>query len=108
MFFPYGTTLTVVRAAGVDSFGDPSGDASEHDLDDCAVWPGQTSELVGGQDTVTADYTALVPPGSDVVATDQVRYAGGMYTIVGQPQVYESPFSGLNPGIVINLQKVTG
>ena len=106
-------TETLTRLRGTrDRFGDPT-PGSEQDIDGCVVWPRDanasgSNEHLDGRDTVIVGYSALLPPGTDVKATDQIRWRGSVYDVIGEPGVYTTPFSGTDPGVTISLQRVTG
>jgi hypothetical protein len=47
----------------------------------------------------TDGYTCYLPPGADVIAGDRIEYGGNVYTINGEPRVWQSP-----TGMVSNTQ----
>lgn len=105
-------TLTRVRQARA-RHGDPSGTPDELTIQGCVVWPGDanasgSNEKTDRQDTVIVGYSALLPPGSDVLATDQLRWRGEPYEVVGQPSIYTTPFTGTDPGVLVSMRRVTG
>lgn len=110
MGFPFGETVTIVRrvAPVFPTMGDAPAVATSTVIDNCAVWPTTTAELVNGQDTVTWQLELVVPEGTDILPTDQVAYKGVTYDIDGRPQDWHSPFTGSKPGIVVNLKTATG
>lgn len=110
MSFPFGVMVTVTRQAApvFPTMGDAPAVATTTDIDNCAIWPTTTAELVSGQDTVTWDLTLVVPEGTDILATDKVTFDSTVYEIVGQPQDWRSPFTGSTPGIVVQLKAGTG
>lgn len=96
-------TITVVRPAGKDPFGDPLPDPDvEFDVTGCLFAPGNSQELLVGQNTVVADAAVYGPAGVDVKATDKVRVRGDLYDVFGQPQFWGSA------GTVIPLKRATG
>lgn len=100
---PFGTiTATVIRPAGRDRDGDPTGSPTEHDVDGCMLAPGNTTEVTTQADTVVADATLYAPAGADIMATDRLRADGTTYDIVGRPQRW------LGDGVVVLLRVVTG
>lgn len=116
MTFPNGETVTRVRAPAV---ADPySGEASsfdwdeatETDITDCAVWAGSTGDPT--QDTrpdmTVSDYTIAAPATADVLATDRVRIRGLLCEVVGHPFLWRSPFTGWEPGLIVQANVVTG
>ncbi len=93
-------TVTVVRPGGRDQYGDPTGTATEFTVPGCLFAPGPSRELgLGAQQTVS-DGTVYAPPGTDVRATDRVRVAGVLYSVVGDPQNW-----GAAAGVVVVLRK---
>jgi hypothetical protein len=111
MLFTHGETLTLITRspAGRDADGNQTYTSTETDVAGCPVWPRSSSERVQGQDTVIDGLTTVLPVGTDVSAIDAIRLTGGeTYEVDGQPGTYSSPFTGLNPGIVVQLTKVAG
>jgi hypothetical protein len=106
-------TLVRVRAAGRDGHGDPTGTPGRVDVEGCVVWPSDGNATSGNeqntnQTTVISGLTALLPPGTDALATDEWERDGVPYVQVGEPAVYVSPFTGDTPGVLIVLKRVTG
>lgn len=98
-------TIVVLRASGA------IGDAHGQNLPDwataggttvagCSVQPGATDEILAGRDTVTIDYTAYVPPDTDVKATDRVVFGADTFTVVGEPLRWRSPSGRLDHTVV--------
>jgi hypothetical protein len=114
---PFPTTITVVRPAVPDQFGDPTGTPTEHDIPGCVTWPAGASGTrgsVGGNedldhaDTVTQGLVVLAPGGSDVLVTDRVRVGGPqLWEVDGAPAPYRSPHTNLEL-LELHLRKVTG
>lgn len=113
---PYPETVTVVRVA-TDKFGDRT-DGATHDVSGCAVYPRMAKAAVSitrsvGETTSADDIVAfglgvLMPPGSDVLATDRVIVQGNEYEVDGNPTAWSSPLSNFQPGIEVLLKRVTG
>lgn len=106
MTFPFGETVTVTRQTQT-TYGDRTAGAS-HDITGCAVWPTTSTEAIYGQDTVVWGLTVLMPPGSDVLATDTVTVRGVVYRVNGQPELFQSPLTGTQAGVRVLLQGATG
>ena len=85
--FPYSETVTRIRPAAADRFGDPTGAPAEVDIAGVVVWPlgssGQasSSESQNRSDEITTGKALLAPPGTDLQPTDQVRYRGDLHDI---------------------------
>lgn len=112
MIVPRPEVLTRIRQAK-GKHGDPAGAPSEVDIPGCVVWPqdgnaSSSNEKTDGQDTVIIGYAALVPPGTDVLATDQLRWRGQPFDVVGEPAIFTTPFTSTDPGIQISMRRVTG
>ena len=112
----YAVTLTLLRTSvsGQDDYGNDVRESVEVDVPGCAVWPRDSNgsggnELTGTRDTVIVGYSAVLPFGAEVKATDLVRYAGTVYDIDGEPGVWgPSPLTGNVAGVQIALRKVVG
>lgn len=104
-------TLTRVRSGGRDKHGDPTGSPAELAILGCVVWPQtalSSAEKTAGQDTVIVGYAALLPPGTDILPTDQMRWRGLLFDVTGEPAIYTTPFTSTDPGVEVSLRRVTG
>jgi len=108
--FPFGETLILVSktVAGWDSDGNDRLADVRTTVPRCPVWQESSSELIQGQDTVITRTVAVLPKGTDVSAIDGIEWNGGSYKVDGDPAVFTSPFTGLTPGVVVQLEKVGG
>lgn len=106
MSIEFGETVTVTRQS-VNAYGDHT-DGATHTISGCAVWPTATTETIQGQDVVVYGLTVLMPPGSDVLATDTVTVRSTVYRVTGQPNLYQSPLTGTTSGIEVVLQAAAG
>jgi len=117
--FPFSKAATLIRRTlstenldGNDTYVD-----SSHPLSNVVTWP-STSSLVGqglriemrtgDQATAVASLNALLPPDTVVTALDAVIVDGYKWEVEGDPSLYQSPFTGLDPGVLVRLVKVTG
>ena len=108
MTFAYGVTVTVIRSAGRDRWGDLL-PAIEHTIEGCVLYPRSSVELVDGRDTIITGTVLLAPLGADIRATDRVRLADGSeHDVRGTPGTWLSPLTGWAPGIQAVLEEVTG
>lgn len=74
----------------------------------CSVQPATTSLSQDGRVLgITEGLTAYLPAGSDVQAGDRIRFGGDIYTINGEPKVWQSP-TGLVSNIQLNLVRWSG
>lgn len=85
-------TVTFVRPAGRDGWGDVEAGETTTDVPGCFWQPVSAAEQQGtGADTVTVTARLFAPAAVDVVATDRVRYGGREYTIEGRPELHSTP-----------------
>ena len=84
-------TVTVVRPAGRDGWGDTVAGGSQTDVAGCFWQPVSTDEQLNAADTVTVVARAFMPPTTDVKATDRLRFEGREYAIEGRPELHHTP-----------------
>lgn len=78
-------TITRLRGVARDNFGNLSGSDSELDIDGCSVQPTSATESTDTGDLLVTTATAYAPAGTDLVATDRVRWLGDAYEVDGAP-----------------------
>lgn len=78
-------TVTRLRGQSRDDFGDVSGADAELDIGGCSVQPTGATESTDRGDLLVTRLTAYLPPGTDLVATDRVRWLGDVYEVDGEP-----------------------
>lgn len=101
-------TLTVVRDAGKDPLGDPlPGGATETTVTGCFVQPRSSTEQTDMRDTVTTGLVAFMPAGTDVLATDRIRWGGALYAVDGDPAAWEE-LNGNAHHLEVLLRRVEG
>lgn len=113
MIFPFGVTVTLVRrvlSSSRDEYGNDAYTEVSSDVPGVPVWASGMSEITQGRDTVISDLTAFLtlPAGVDVASIDKVRVDGNDYEVVGQPNDFPSPLTGFDPGVLVQLRRVTG
>jgi hypothetical protein len=118
--FPYGETVTVLTAATkVDRYsnqGEPSWDLTptEADIEGCGLEPrvvgegGSAEPLLDARNAVTSGWTVYMPAGTAVNARNRIRVRGETYDVLGEPQVWKSPLTGWEPGIIIQAVRTGG
>jgi hypothetical protein len=107
MNFQFGETVTVYRPAKGDRTGDPATAPAPHDIQNCAIGWGNTTENHEQRETVLAWVQMYCPPGSDIKNSDRVKLPNGRtYTVDGDPVTWRSPYTGKQPGMVVRLKGV--
>lgn len=115
-------TATIVRTTpgtGFPRMGDASDSdiVVETDVPGCSVYPNTVTEtvsrktgteLINGQDTVVFGLTVLMPPDTDIQATDQVSVDDVLYEVNGQPSVWKSPATGRFSCVEVQLKAGKG
>lgn len=82
-------TITVIRPPKTGRLDPvPVGAPPEHDIDGCAVLPRSSYEEGKGW-TIVQGRQIIAPYGADVLATDQVRVDGVVWSVDGEPGDYE-------------------
>lgn len=109
MTIPLGATVTVtvVRPAAPDRFGDPSGAVTTHDVAGCVVWADESGEDTDHAETVTVPAVLVGPAGADILATDRVTVGAATYEVVGEPLERRSPYTAAEL-VEVRMRKVTG
>lgn len=103
-----GHTVTVVRPVGFDRHGDPlPGDPTETVVTGCSVQPASTTEDLDGRDTVAELWDLYAPAGTDLRATDRVRFGGILLEVDGEPLSWDD-HRGTAHHLEVRLKRVTG
>jgi len=112
MEFPFGEPAIFQMAVegDDDAFGNPTMTfADEVTVEGCAFAPAGSQELYGvGRNQVVTNPQLFVPPGTVVTARSKVKIRGEDYKVNGRPAVWRSPFTGWEPGTVVDLEVVDG
>ena len=112
--FPYGETVKVQTAGTVvDPYsGEESPDwatSTEVVVDGVAVEPRPSGEpLQDARNQVVSGFTLYFPPSSVLTAANRVVVRGGTYNVLGEPAVWRSPFTGWEPGTVVQVERSEG
>ncbi len=83
------------------------GAPGETEVTGTSAQPAASEEATGGRDTVLREWDWFVPPGTDIRATDQVRFRGELYDVDGDPQPWDDD-RGRPAHIEVRLRRVTG
>jgi hypothetical protein len=107
--FPYGQQITLITRtrSGQDTYGNDIYTESSTVVTG-AFNPGTSVELVQGQDLLTVQPTIYLPPDVQPQAIDAVEVDGLRFDVDGDTNVWQSPFTGWQPGNVVKLKRVTG
>jgi hypothetical protein len=105
-----GFTVTLIssQVTGRDGYGNDVRTAVRRDIPGCAVAPGSTSENLDNTVQVTEDLEVYMPAGTVVTPEDSVEYQGITYRVMGQPESWQSPFTGTAGPVRLRLRLVTG
>lgn len=105
-----GATVILLRSqvTGRDDRGNDVRTTTEIPVGGCAWVPTSTTENVQGADQVTADAEVYMPAGTQVSPEDQVVYQGITYDVMGAPEAWSSPFTGIAGPVKVQLKVVTG
>ena len=103
-------TLTVTPIGERDNLGDRAPDGPSRQIHDCLIAPSSTSDVNAGlRDGVETVVTVFAPAGTQIGPHERVQVPGrsGSFRTVGDLSDWAHP-SGWEPGVTIQLRKVTG
>lgn len=100
-------TVSVLRGAARDNWGDRAGADVAADVPGCSVQPGSSTEQTGQGDLAVTNLTVFLPPGTGVLVTDRVQWDGQVYEVDGTPQRWRDP-SGAESHVQVQLKLVQG
>lgn len=109
----FALTVTVRRGGGRDRFGDPK-PSTTHTISGCVKWPRVTGETDDYSQGVSTGYQLALPPGADIVSTDEVLLpdepeTGPWWQVDGDALDWgPSPYTGRPGGIIVALTRETG
>jgi hypothetical protein len=87
--------VTILRATTTeDPYGNPVRDwdaATQTQVTGCSVQPVQGDEVTVGRDTVVSRWRLYAPDGTDLLASDRVRFEGDVYEVDGEVQRWDFP-----------------
>jgi hypothetical protein len=111
-----GQTVTVIdRVLVVDDNGNPVPDEYGNDqystvtfdVDGCAISPGFSSEDFSGTESVTENVNVHMPNGTNISSLAAVIIAGLQFEVVGEPNTWESPFTGTLGPVEVKCKRVS-
>lgn len=111
--FQVGETVSRIRAPLVgDRYGNQVRDwdnATRVDIPGCGVAPRTSGEETEqGRQGVIVGIAVYAPAGTDIGPHDRLDVRGEVYEVDGEVADWRSPFTGWQPGIVVNLRRVEG
>lgn len=114
--YPFGETVQILDGSAASHVRYGQSGASypvKATYTNCAVAPADANgtggnEFTDARDTVFIGLTVFLPDGAVVAATDRVRARGIDWDVIGEPQQWQSPFTGARPGMAVSLRRVTG
>jgi head-tail adaptor len=115
MTFAHGETVTRQRAtATTDPYSGEDTDLSwadpdETDIENVAVEPVSAFEAAEvGRERVDIDLRLYLPYGADVMPLDRVLVRGGTFEVQGARADWRNPYTGSEPGSVVECRQVVG
>lgn len=107
--FTRGTTMVILRSAGLDDYGDPLDEPTRETVSNVALGPSESDrERAASPNQTISRATAYVPGHVELASRDAVELFGDRWEVEGEPSFSPSPFTGWAPGTVIELKRVTG
>jgi len=112
--FAYGETVVILGpGATQDDYGNDVEDWTVPvEIDTVAgvgVEPRPTGEsFTEDRNAVTNGYTLYFPDGSTVLPTQRIRVRGSDWPVLGAPAVWRNPFTGWQPGVVVQVGRTDG
>lgn len=111
--FGYPVTVVRVRPGEQDRYGDRLPD-SRVEIEGGTIAPSRTLEDGQFRQSSTSEWTFYAPPGTDIRKTDRFELPAKfspdnqLWEVVGESAVWSNPFTGENPGDVIELKRRSG
>ena len=103
-------TVTVTRAPLIDSRGSKIRDwtnAESFEVSGCSFQPVSMSLNIEERENVRADAVLYAPLDADIKAADRITYFGNVYSVMGNPMIWESP-TGAVSHLQIDLEAWNG
>lgn len=114
LMFGAGQPVSRLRGTEVDDgYGGTILDWTDPDILDLprsALAPGAGRTILDdGRQGAEIVWTAYIPgTGHDITSADRLRIPAGTFQIDGEPQPWESPYTGRKPGTVVHLALIDG
>lgn len=115
MTFPFGETVDVLTAqTTTDPYSTTTvlnwtATPTEVSVDGVAVEPRPSTEpLRDARNAVVSGFTLYLPPGTVISPTNRVRVRGSVYQVLGEAAAWRHPFTGWEPGVIVQCERVEG
>lgn len=113
MNFPHAEEVAILSP---DTTTDPYSEATVDDwstttevTEYAAVEPRPSQEPVqNARNAVVSGFTLYLPADSTVTARKKVGVRGKVYDVLGAPALWHSPFTGWEPGVVVQCEQTEG
>lgn len=111
--FPFGETVQVLSP----------GTTTDRDRNTVETWTSPVEVSVEGvgveprpssednrdaRNAVFSGFTLYMPAGTAVTASNRVRVRGDVYAVDGKPAEWRNPFTGWEPGLVVQTKLMEG
>lgn len=100
-------TVTVLRGAARDNWGNRTGTDIATDVPGCSVQPASSAEQTSQGDLAVTNLSAFLPAGTDVLVTDRVQVGGQVYEVDGTPARWRG-LSGVEDHVQVQLKLIQG
>lgn len=101
--------VVILRPAVKDKFGDSTGPETEIlESDWIIAMNASRDDQEGTRNSVNSSATAYVPYSTKARHFDRVSVDGDVWQVAGDPQRWESPFTGYQAGATVALEKHVG
>lgn len=110
MFLGNQTVTAVKRTPGAkDKMGVPTVSEIESDIAGCSFQPfDRPTEQLANMDLSVSVYRLFTPPGTGLTVTDAIRVNGVEYEILGDPQTWPEPITGVDHHTEFLLRRANG
>ena len=111
--FGFGETVEVLSSSSTtDAYNNTVEDwttPTETPVEDVGVEPRpSTEDNRDARNAVTSGFTLYMPAGSVVTAKNRIRVRGDDYAVDGEPAEWRNPFTGWEPGLVVQTKRMEG
>lgn len=111
--FGFGETVQVLSSSSTtDAYNNTVEDwttPTETPVEDVGVEPRpSTEDNRDARNAVTSGFTLYMPAGSVVTAKNRIRVRGDDYAVDGEPAEWRNPFTGWEPGLVVQTKRMEG